>query len=393
MLLKYDFQLLIPSLLIALADPDKSIRNAGIDCLKAMRATYAKCLGESKSAKKVQTQIFAYDEFYGDSSKEVQYLTANTAGNLVGALVEAKEELLTDPGFLDRYVEDLLLVKEGKKSGYKEDILSFLLTNILAFPIIAAQIKLLNMLNLVDSPLKVKTLYPLLERSLKRVAHRPSSPKPIEQDMALIAALLNCYTPKASINLFKIRNDRYIRAFCHLLDSGEPENKAVITNGLSVQRLAIRQIDRKWFANIPTDRQNEVFSSVIRLAYEGEQAVVQDAKNLLKILPVSWELVVAQCVSGQEVLSSTEERPTKKAKTAGGDVADALYRLTTVLEMLEYKEDIPGKQNLVAPLFDLLGHMLNAELSDISVSVEYVKQLILSVELSLFKDIKVRRGA
>ncbi|KND01979.1 uncharacterized protein SPPG_02486, partial [Spizellomyces punctatus DAOM BR117] len=384
--LKYDFQLVIPSLFTALANPEKAVRSAALDCLQAIKNSYAKCNGESKS-KKVQTQIFAYDQFYGQSSKQVQYLTLTAAATFVGAVLEGKEELLTDAGFLERYIHDLLLTSSEKKMSYKEDLLSFLLSNILAFPKIGAQISLVSTLRLVDSSTKMKTLHPLLESLLKRLSGDQTS----TEELRLIGALIQCFTPKATTSLFKMKNDRYVRIFCRLLGAGDDVgsfNRAQFAGGLSVERLALQQIDSKWFIAIPADRQSEIFSAVVRLAYEGEQSVVQDAKTVLKTIPASYELILAQLLCCQEVLLQTEKRPSKKTKAASRELTEAFYRLSTILELLEYKDDIAGKQNLVVPLFDLLGHILNAEVTDIPVSVEYVKQLILSVELSLFKDIK-----
>ncbi|TPX64024.1 hypothetical protein SpCBS45565_g06206 [Spizellomyces sp. 'palustris'] len=384
--LKYDFQLVIPSLFTALANPEKAVRSTALDCLQAIKNSYAKCTGESKS-KKVQTQIFAYDQFYGPSSKQVQYLTVTAAAAFVGAVLEGKEELLTDPGFLERYIHDLLLTSSEKKMSYKEDLLSFLLSNILAFQKISAQISLVSTLKLVDSSTKMKTLHPLLESLLKRLSGDQTS----NEELRLIGALIQYFTPKATTSLFKMRNDRYVRIFCRLLGAGDDVssfNRAQFAGGLSVERLALQQIDSKWFTAIPADRQGEIFSAVVRLAYEGEQSVVQDAKTVLKAIPASYELILAQLLRCQEMLLQTEKRPSKKTKAASRELTEAFYRLSTILELLEYKDDITGKQNLVVPLFDLLGHILNAEVTDIPVSVEYVKQLILSVELSLFKDIK-----
>ncbi|TPX61884.1 hypothetical protein PhCBS80983_g00809 [Powellomyces hirtus] len=388
---KYDFQLLIPSVLIALSDSDKQVRHGALVCLEAMKSAYVKSSGDLKAKKKSQSQvqIFAYDQFYGESSEKVQYLTTESAAKFVNALLEGTEELLTDAGFLQRYIQSVLAAKGEKKSGgYKEDVLSFLLTNILAFPQASAQVKLLNMLEAVDASLKIKTMHPLLESSLRRVSVASEADAKSEQLMELICALLKCFTPAVNVSLFKMRNDKYVRLYCQMLDSVAAETKASAANQAAVQSLALKQIDSKWFTGLPTDRQSEFFSAIVRLAYEGETEVVQDAKHLLKVVPITWELILNQLQMCQAILEATAERPMKKNTSGNTDLTDAFYRLSTVLEMMEYKHDIESKHNLVGPLFDLLNSILNAELSNIPVSIEYVKQLIFSVTLSLFKDIK-----
>ncbi|KAJ3184550.1 HEAT repeat-containing protein 1 [Geranomyces variabilis] len=390
----YDFQLLIPSALIALGDANKEVRSSALACLAAIASTFGKIPAEvkpkgKKKAAASHVQIFAYDQFYGNGSEKVQYLTSEAAGKFVGDLLEGKEELLTDSEFLKRFMHDVLLVKGPKKSGYKEDVLSFLLSNILALPAVDAQIKLLNILEGVDSSSKIKTLHPLLEDSLKSVSsallHSTASAQPLQ----LISALVRSFTPAVNVSLFSMRNDKYARLLCDMLTPIDTSDESLsATHEAAVQRLALTQISNQWFVDIPIDRQTEFFSAIVRLAYEGETTVVQDAKNLLKTLQVSWELVLAQLQICNAALRATEERPAKKTSKDSKELTNAFYRLSTVLEMMEYKHDVAGKHNLVGPLFDLLSNILNAEISSIPVSVEYVKQLIFSVTLALFKDIK-----
>ncbi|KAJ3173673.1 HEAT repeat-containing protein 1 [Geranomyces variabilis] len=391
---RYDFQLVIPSVLVALGDANKEVRSSALACLAAIASTFGKIPAEVKSKGKKKTaasqvQIFAYDQFYGKGSEKVQYLTSEAAGKFVGDLLEGKEELLTDPEFLKRFMHDVLLVKGAKKSGYKEDVLSFLLSNVLAFPAIDAQINLLNILEGVDSSSKIKTLHPLLEDSLKNVSLTSLPSNASAQPLQLISALVRSFTPAVNVSLFKMRNDKYARLLCGMLTPIDTSDESSSTTyEAAVQRLALAQISNQWFVDIPTDRQTEFFSAIVRLAYEGETTVVQEAKNLLKALQVSWELVLAQLQICNAALKATEERPAKKTSSQSKELTNAFYRLSTVLEMMEYKHDVAGKHNLVGPLFDLLSNILNAEISNIPVSVEYVKQLIFSVTLALFKDIK-----
>ncbi|KAJ3017747.1 HEAT repeat-containing protein 1 [Thoreauomyces humboldtii] len=384
----YDFQLLIPSLLIALGDSDKELRRGAIDCLESMKTHYGQLLSKPKASVKASPTIFAYDRFYGGkTSKTLEYLKTDSAAKLVISLLAGKEELLTDPAFLQQYIQIVLAIPGTKKSGHQEDLMSFLLTNVLGFPRISTQTRLLATLEKVDNAKKVKTLCPLIEAITKQISARVTAPS--ADLLELMDALLNCFTTLVSETLFTQRSDKYARVFCQMLDSSDTsDSKADTSSGKSMQRLALGRINAVWFAAIPGTRQVEFFSALIRLAYEGDSNVVHDVKQLLRTLPISWELVFAQLQLCQAALQSTDERPAKKAKGTDGTIADAFYRLSTVLELMEYKHDIQGQQNLVGPLFDLLSNLLNSEISEIPVSIEYIKQLIFSVTLSLFQDIK-----
>ncbi|KAI8823046.1 uncharacterized protein EV422DRAFT_585585 [Fimicolochytrium jonesii] len=392
-LMKYDYQLVVPCLLAALVDENASVRQAALNCLQSIKLNYTKCLGESKSKgkghKKPNVQIFSYDQFYGKSTESVQYLTTDAAASFVATLLEGAEELSTDASFLDRYILAPLTAKGSSKSGahYKEDLLSFLLTNVLAMPITSAKIALLKILESVDSPLKIKTLLPALETTVKTLRDSTTTRTDMEEAARLMAILVKCFTPGTMANLFKQKSDKWTRAFCQLLDSREVGAVAV-ADYPSVSLLALEQVHQAAFGFIPVDRQNEIFSAVVKLAYDGDSDTVQQAKEVLRRVDITWELVAAQFATCQKALKATEGRPAKKGKTGVAETTDTFYRLSALLETLEYKQNVAEKHKLVGPLFELLSCILNAEISNIPGSVEYVKQLIFSVALSLFQAVK-----
>jgi len=63
--------------------------------------------------------------------------------------------------------------------------------------------------------------------------------------------------------------------------------------------------------------------------------------------------------------------------SAPNAVVESLHRLVTVLELLEYKE-IAETDKLVVPLFELLSTIMNSDLNNTPVSMEYINQLLLS---------------
>ncbi|KAJ3288341.1 HEAT repeat-containing protein 1 [Borealophlyctis nickersoniae] len=386
---KYDFQLVVPSILVALTSQSKTVRSCALFCLKAIKNCYARCGNLDSKKKKNAPSIYAYDEFYGASSAQVQYLTADVAAKFVGALLECKDELLTDAAFLDRHIQTLLLKSdstEKKPESYREDVLSFLATNILAMPKAYSQIKLVGMLHLIDSPSKLKILYPLLDKTLKSIVEGRVTGKAYEQSMELIALLINCFTARSVANLFSARSGRYVRIFCDMLRVSAQADPA--SDAKSIQQLALAQINADWFGGIAAEKRLEVFGVLVDLTFQGSQSIVHEVKALLRTLPLPVELILAQLALCQEALASNEEQPTKKAKTATSGSLDVFYRMTTLLELLEYKTNIDDKLQLVGPLFDLLGTILNAEISNAPVSMEYIKQLILSAQLSLLTAMK-----
>ncbi|KAJ3185328.1 HEAT repeat-containing protein 1 [Gaertneriomyces sp. JEL0708] len=386
---KHDFQLIIPSLLMALVDQSQLVRSAGLGCMRAISLSYGKIGGDAKTKKMT---IYAYDELYGDSSKQVEYLSIKAAAKLTLAILDAKEEILMDAGYLPRFLAELLTVKVGELAPFKDEFLAFLLSHVMAFPRIRCQSALLSVIELVDSPTKMKKLYPLLQITLDRLSHVDTASETFTEITGLAHSLIRCFTPKAFTALLNMKSNRYARIFCQALGVGDRSiaMKKMAPSGLSVQGVALQQIDPAAFAAIDPARQSELFAAIIHVAYDGEAAVVQDAKKLLKALPMSYELVATELSASHGPLSATTKHHSKKAKSVSHEIHTLMYRISVVLEMLEYKENVHDKHKLVGPLFTLLGNVLNADIEDTPATVEYVKQLILSVELSLFTAIEAQ---
>ncbi|KAI9208838.1 uncharacterized protein BJ171DRAFT_626821 [Polychytrium aggregatum] len=376
-----DYQILIPSLLVPLLSPARAIRESATLCLEAVKQAYQKALPTASPKGKSSIPIFAYDEFYGQSSKKVQYLTAEAGRQFVSNILLCSNEIRTDASFLQHHMKDLLFKDRNR---CQEDLLCFILSSTLAFNLPFPQARLLSTLSLIDTPVKSKMLHPLLDSMLRK--KRTETVGVYEQE--LLRLIIQCYTPAATAALFSSQS-KYLRLFCHLI-SPDPVVSGVPASPAVVQELAISQIGAQWFQAAPALSQYLIFESLVNLCTAAAGDLLARVKDCLCALTVSSELVAAQLSQCQQGLAHDDERAESKRQRVGSSAHNDqhLYKLSSLLELLETNLQVTSKHHLVTPLFDVLGLIINTQVPDSPVSMEYIKQLILSSLLSIVESNK-----
>ncbi|RUS33557.1 hypothetical protein BC938DRAFT_471117 [Jimgerdemannia flammicorona] len=402
---KIDFQLIVPSLLIALVHPDKVVRTSAIACLQSIRKVYHKAIHNvpvtnGKKAKGPSVAIFKVDDFYGKTSDQLQYLLTETAEAFVTSIVETKDEFLTDCQYFPRFLADTLnkdAVKDTKNvASQKESLLSFLLSHILAFEKRIARITLLHMLSGVHSPTKLKMLLPLLESTLSRGI---TTRKVVDNRVVeLVGLLIKCFTPN-TCSLLELKNSKYLRAFVGLLRN-ETVQQGLQTNeddenqsSRSICRMTLAQVTERLFGGLSVAKQSEIFAELVELATNGTQDVVKIVKDVFRNVSINAALVIYELSILQEALAQEIEQVAKKSRKANdhnSEPVQALYRLVTILELLEYKS-IDDDSALVSPLFETLATMIDSEFHDAPVSLEYINQLLLSSLTSIIRGVEERK--
>ncbi|KAL1918828.1 uncharacterized protein VTP21DRAFT_2850 [Calcarisporiella thermophila] len=372
-----DFQIVIPSLLLALGSPSKPVRQAAVTCLQTLSKLYSNFKLPTETSRKRKATpsvpIFKLDAFYGlSASEELQYLPAGVVAEFVRVILQAKEEFLTSGDYVSQFLGQSLN-KESNDTratvSKKETLLSFIGSHVLAFHKPVAQLRLVQLTACVRSPMKLTILLPLMQKS--------------RRETELMIALVKCFTP-ATASLLDGKNTAYMKVFLGLLrgsgEGGENEN--------AVRRAALAQITPALFEALSPAKQAELFAELVELATNAEQEIVKAVKGVLKQLPIHAQLVAGELATVQEALVElVKVEVIKKTRrtTPDNEALQPLYRLITLLEMLEYK---PVREDviLVPALFDLLATIFNGEWQDTPVSLEYVNQLVMSSLTSILRE-------
>ncbi|KAH6569665.1 hypothetical protein BASA60_008135 [Batrachochytrium salamandrivorans] len=393
----FDYQLVIPSLLLALTDRNRNVRLAAMSVLEAIGSVLSKM--SDVPSKQRKDEIYGYEYFYGQSSSQVGYLTLASAYNFVKKILGWKQEIILDHLFLEKSMHTILLRGDPSKLKYQDDVLGFLLTNIMAIGIIDAQIKLLTLLKSVDSSFKLKTLFPLVEKNTSilfsetatielDVADSLKDTEFIVQRAKFLGLLAELFSPFSVASLFQTRSGRYLKAFCDLLTPNASMKISSHHKTLwhDVNVCALAQITGDWISGIQMEKCQVVFSSLIDLIALGDGEIGAKVKVMLKPLPISGLVVLPTLERIHQHLSQDAVQPSaKRTKSHSEDESTIVASGIALLELLQFKEELTETEILIGPLFDMLAALLNADIVQTLTEVDYLKQLILSTLSLMFR--------
>ncbi|KAJ3071130.1 HEAT repeat-containing protein 1 [Podochytrium sp. JEL0797] len=369
-----DYQVLIPVLLVGLSRHSKVVREQAIKCLTTIKQIQGSIMAKT-APKKAAASIFAFDTFYGSSSNKVKFLHSELTTKFVGAILETAQELISDASYVFRMLGDILF-KKSLDHTQSENVLTFLLTTVLALDSPHAKFDLLNTLQAVIVPQKVKILQPLFDT----VFGNGEVVKPCSSDdeLALRFALIDCFDAATIANVFSYRSGRFLSLFVRIVSTGD-EREALH---------ALALVDPVWFANSASVHQH-LFSALVQIASKASKDVALAAKRAIKEVEVSSEVVLNVILACKASIGETDdEQQAKRSRSVSDPTLAGISELISVLELLDSTSNITGKSELVGPLFELLGFVLPLDSSRVLVSLEYLKQLLITALLSIIRTLK-----
>ncbi|KAF9385202.1 HEAT repeat-containing protein 1 [Podila verticillata] len=383
-----DFQVVVPTLMLALDNPVKAMRETAVVCLSTIASIYPKVKTSGKKGKTMATDIFKFDSFYGKATEQLEFLMPEQISTFVSQLLKSREEFVTDSSYLTKYLSENLNAAAGDSkvaTSAKDSLVSFLLSHALAIQRPSTRVELLQLLDDIHTPTKLKMLLPLID-GLVHTTFVGQTMDDINTDLARY--LVHCFSPETS-TLLEGKSGKYRNAFLQLLklDSSASTNTDTEESSSSFRRLALGQLNDKFFRGLSAGLQSDIFVVLIDLATNAPQETVRVVKQVLHDIPLSSILVISELATIQMSLVQgtmvDEEGHAKRQRKSTADpsapnaVVESLHRLVTVLELLEYKE-IAETDKLVVPLFELLSTIMNSDLNNTPVSMEYINQLLLS---------------
>ncbi|KAF9097064.1 HEAT repeat-containing protein 1 [Mortierella sp. AD031] len=381
-----DFQVVVPTLLMALAHTSVAIRETALDCLKCVAGLYVKVKSSGKKGKSVAADIYRYNSFYGKTSDQLEFLLPDQAHTFLSGIIKARSEILTDSGYIVIYLsENLNFVTNDSEAvaSTKDAYLSFILSHVLGFDRTGNRVELMQLVEKVNSPTKLRVLLPLIQ-TLVHSSFAGQLDQEVHTDLA--RHLVRCFSTETT-SLMEGKSNGYRTAFLQLLklDSTAATNTDTEESSSSFRRLALAQINSAFFAGFSASLKRDVFRVLIDLATNAPQETVRVVKQVLREIPINSELVIFELAIIQSSLvkeaqvgeEGASKRQRKVASDSSSVVVDSLHRLVTVLELLESKEVI-GSNTLVMPLFEILSTIMNSDLLNVPVSIDYINQLLLS---------------
>ncbi|KAJ1963364.1 snoRNA-binding rRNA-processing protein utp10 [Dispira parvispora] len=416
-----DFQLLLPSLLLALADSQGSVRSAAVACLGALAPTVQgqHCLATTKLAPEQLTQyIYAVGSFYGPETANVQYILPNTTCLVITHLLGNREEFLLDPQSVQRSLQTCL---DKQSPFYQEqvDTLQPTFLSLMSYHPVwvnpCLQKRYLQLFCLVHPDCKPKVVQPILEDSMQALNKDPKGlsrlPLLLESIRIFVHILVSQGVSKKG---------REWEILLQLLDPTVLANGAstmanvMVSHRQTIHLTTLGLLTPAFFQQLKANRYHALIGQIFILAQQSDLEVNQAIRTLLRTVDIPAEFLQYELASIAQQLASPggpseEMEPTaqnqlnkrsiapsssnKKQNTKDSDVSlsqatleAALQYLVFLLELVELRPQSPEGVCLVAPLFTTLAKVMDLQQSPSSTSLEYAKQLILSVLYHIFTE-------
>ncbi|OMO94842.1 hypothetical protein CCACVL1_05773 [Corchorus capsularis] len=343
-----------PSLLVPLASDNQATRIAAMDCIEKLYKLW--CQVDFSSKKNGNSAIWSHflDE-------------------VLGLLVQQRRLLLSDKNFLPSLLTCLLSsscdsimvsqdIEQRFNQSTKEKILSFILNSALKLSE-SGKLKVLSLLKgLGNAILHVKEVDSLLSLLLKK-----SSQELSEIEVRILCLLLEiCVVPSSSLG-GQISEGHVFKAL--ELDLKSPEDRAIIEPCLTV----LQKLSSQFYSGLTAEAQGHLFRQLVLLFRNGNGDVQSATRDALLRLNIASSTVgqMVELVLKEDQLITGSGHGKKKKKSAEKSMPgyynvvfkgeQALYFLSSLLDVLLLKKDMVDRQLLVDPLFKLLGKVFSDE--------------------------------
>ncbi|KDQ16943.1 hypothetical protein BOTBODRAFT_144298 [Botryobasidium botryosum FD-172 SS1] len=363
-----DFQVVLPSLLVALQSEDRRVRAAAILCVRALVAAVSTSQ---------RPDIYGQDDVYGKASDKVQLLDWADFTKYAKAVDEHGDHFATDATYVGVFHQTALRKQKSdtkKEAAYKQRVLCYLVSHIVFWQSVSARVTLLKSIRHVSDPAKLVMLHPLIESLVGQDKEGRQLLRGVpESDSAEYFALLFETYDKSAIAHLGDASDHWATLLAALRCSIDPEAPGYL------QSVPLQQLEKHLYPHLETNRMLEICSLLVDLATSTTNGTYYSRlKSTLDNLIVDTAVMVPLLTSLQPVVEGINERAKKRAKIDGSDEpSDAsMQSLSIVLEIMAAKP-LPGALELVACLLETLSRLCNLHASAKS-EFDYLEQLCLT---------------
>ncbi|GAA5827854.1 hypothetical protein JCM11251_007703 [Rhodosporidiobolus azoricus] len=386
-----DWQVVLPSLIVALADTEKRIRVEALRVLEKVRASL-------DPSKKVGA-VYGRDKFYGStSSGAIKYLDLVDVVAYLDKLLASSTELTLSPSHLavlHSYLLDAAAFpskadsKKRKSAALSFKIATYLVSHVQAWSAsLDARAKLLTALEGVKDKDKSAALVALLGEVV-------SSPAPAaEVDPELAAAYARLLLQPFDGATRKWLEGEDTRAIETLVEAFEVRDVAGLK--AQIRKEALRLVASSVFSTVKGETRVELFKRLVKLAVSAEARVNTDVLACLRSLKVDGETLTTFLT---DIRSSVSPPPAKGAKRGRTSIAgpasanrtERLPELVVVLESVEFA-NVPASHGLLLGLFDLLATLVDLPTTAGQTDVSYPGQLLLGALARVVENVKPDSG-
>ncbi|OCF41969.1 hypothetical protein I317_04161 [Kwoniella heveanensis CBS 569] len=371
-----DFQIMIPSVLVALRDSEKPIRAAAVDLLRAMALNA-----------QASENIYALDTVYGSRSDTVQLLKPSDRRKYIQALLDSSDEMIVDATRV-RAVHIAALgpqhgARNRKDSSHRRAVIGALASHITAYRSFHGRVVLLNLLIGVTDHAVFRGILPLLtaiddgEDAEALWLANLSAPDRAEY-LGLLFSTLKAYS-------VSVLTEEESPAWEFLLSLVDTQQDSVTLRQL--RKLSLHSLADGVFAVLPAEQKIEYILAVVNSLHSLSTEEALASAKILRRFELDTETIVQIIDHLSDAFETTTHR--KKQRQDEGDddrPTSAVLDLTALIESREWHA-LPGDANLVASLMAVLSSLLTKRLV-IKEGVDYLEQEVLAAILALVEKIR-----
>lgn len=375
-----DMQVLLPYIIVGLADSAKSVRSAAAVACRALGALYTK-------TKAADLSIWGKDHVYGKKSADVEWLASGDAHKITSdALMPILEDCVIDSHYIVLALPEIMNAstkaeRKELKAALRGSLYSVLASHAVISPVMSLKLKLLAILSKVGKAAgsaRSQILVPYIRSQLTETGGADDS-----SVLSLKKALVDCLTHRSADELNLLKDMAHGRLAG---DQGSSLAFDRIRHIWPAMKDAqqIETIDWMLEAGLDESTSEDVQSNAVETV-RSLSLSTGVLVHLVGSLPSAGDLQ-DQPPSAKRHKASRVSHTSKLGKVDRGKLDKAIRRMTLVLETVE--ESKPERHtDLLKGLFHLLGELHHYKALADSELV-YLHQLLVNSLLSVVNGLK-----
>lgn len=375
-----DWQVAIPSLVVALADvgDDKQVRVEALKTLDVARSNLK--VGQTAKVR----SVYGRDKFYGEktTSAHLKYLELVDVATYLDKLLASKAELTLSPTHLRTLHASILDAASEKESPKKRKqllsakVATYLVSHVACWKTsLVARIRLLQALEGVKDKEKSVALVALVAEAIE------AGPAQVQRE------------PEAQTEYARLVLAPYDGASRKWLEGEDTQAIEVLVTAVEVQDIAglcaalrkegLRLIAKSVFAVVRADTRLELLKRLIRLSIGTEARVANDVTACLRLLKPDGETLAAYLADVKSSLAPPAAKGAKRGRVSVGGTASSTSRAERLPELIALLEsvdiaDVSASHPLLLNLFEILASLVDLPSAPGQTDVSYPGQLVLT---------------
>ncbi|KAK4702660.1 U3 small nucleolar RNA-associated protein 10, partial [Phenoliferia sp. Uapishka_3] len=374
-----DFQTVVPSVLVALIDGGKKVREEAVGVLEAVVKGMPEKVGE----------VYGRGEFYGKStSAAIKYLDVVDATKYLQLLLSSRVELIMDGSFLTTLHTTSLdsdsSSSKKKSASLKLKAYTFLLSHATAWTDVFARTHILRSLQGIrDGP---KTV--LVVDILAEVVKNPVGAKVEKEVVEEYARLLLQPFEGATRKWLEADDAKALGVFFSALAVTDRAG-----SGAMIRKEALSVVRTSLFATVRGETRLDLFKRLVRLATTAESAVTPNVLLTLRACKPDVETVTSFLNEVKLSVATPVAKGAKRGRTSLDSVSSRSERLPELIVALEAVDftNVAASHGLLLALFDLLSSLIEISAAA-QLDIQYLGQLILTTLSKVIENVQPSSG-